>query len=301
VAGPPVDARRDLGADTLTDAVLASFEGATDERYRELMQALVRHLHSYITEVSLTEEEWGAAIDFLTRTGHITDERRQEFILLSDVLGASMQVIAVNHPGGAQATESTVFGPFFVEGSPGFENGADISAGAKGRPCHISGRVLGPDGEPVPGALIEVWQADEDGFYDVQYEGARVANRGHLHSDAEGRFSFWAVEPTAYPIPADGPVGELLAAAGRGPMRPAHVHFMVSAEGHETLITHVFAAGDTYLDEDAVFGVKEALIAPFEQHPGGETAPDGSTPTEPYSTMSYDLRLAGRPGAGKEG
>lgn len=161
--------------------------------------------------------------------------------------------------------------------------------------------VAGPGGEPVAGARLEVWQADAEGFYDVQYEGDRVQNRGHLRTDSEGRFSFWAVEPTAYPIPDDGPVGELLAAAGRGPMRPAHVHFMVSAEGFQTLITHVFAAGDRYLDEDAVFGVREALIAPFERHPAGAPAPDGTTPGQPYSTMSYELRLARAAGAQKEG
>ncbi len=253
---PPTEGGRDLGAEALVEAVLASFEGSTDERYRVLMQTLVRHLHAYILEVGLTESEWGAAIDFLTRTGQITDERRQEFILLSDVLGALMQVVGVNHADASQATESTVFGPFFVEGSPAFANGDDISGGAAGRPSFISGRVLGHDGAGIPGARVEIWEADEEGLYDVQHEGEEIQNRGHLHTDDEGRFYFWAVEPTAYPIPYDGPVGELLTAAGRGPMRPAHVHFMVSAEGHETLITHVFVAGDTYLDKDAVFGVK---------------------------------------------
>ena len=298
---PPAEGGRDLGAEALVEAVLASFERSADERYRELMQALVRHLHAYVLEVGLTEAEWGAAIDFLTRTGQITDERRQEFVLLSDVLGASMQVIGVNHPADTdQTTESTVFGPFFLEGSPAFRNGDDISGGAAGTPCFISGSVLGADGEPVPGARVEVWEADEEGLYDVQHEGGEVQGRGHLHTDHEGRFFFWAVEPTAYPIPDDGPVGELLAAAGRGPMRPAHVHFMVTAPGHGPLITHVFAAGDPYLDADAVFGVKSSLIAPFVRHEAGPRAPDGSVPEEAYSTMSYDLRLAPEASGAKE-
>jgi len=296
----PTEQQRDLGSAALVDAVLASFEGSTDPRYRELMQALVRHLHSFILEVGLTEEEWGKAIDFLTRTGHITDDRRQEFILLSDVLGASMQVVGVNHSDASQATESTVFGPFFFEGSPAFVNGDDISGGAAGIPCYIQGRVLDSAGNGIAGAKVEVWEADEEGLYDVQHEDAAVAGRGHLYTDADGRFFFWALEPTAYPIPYDGPVGELLTAAGRGPMRPAHVHFMVTAEGYEPLITHVFAAGDEHLDSDAVFGVKSSLIAPFERHEAGTEAPDGSVPTEPYSTMSYDLRLAREVGAGEE-
>jgi hydroxyquinol 1,2-dioxygenase len=281
----------DLRDEILTEAVVASFEGSERERYRRLMQSLVRHLHAFIAEVGLTEQEWAGGIDFLTRTGHITDERRQEFILLSDVLGASMLVIGINHEAGTRATESTVFGPFFVQGSPRIENGDDIARGAPGRPCFMQGRILSAAGDPIAGARLEVWLADERGLYDVQYDGGEVRNRGHLLSDDEGRFNFWAVLPEAYPIPDDGPVGELLEAAGRHPMRPAHVHFMVEAEGYEPLITHVFVAGDEYLDSDAVFGVKSSLVAPFSEHPP-DRGPAPGERDEPYCAMSYDLVLA---------
>jgi len=225
-------------------------------------------------------------------TGHITDDQRQEFVLLSDVLGLSMLVVGMNHRRPPQATESTVFGPFFVEGSPAFENGDDIARGFSGEPCYLEGRVVSVDGEPIAGARVEVWQADDDGFYDVQYADLdEPRGRGHLTTDADGRFWLWSVKPEAYPIPADGPVGELLEAGGRGPMRPAHVHFMVSADGYQKLITHVFVEGDEYLDSDAVFGVRSNLIAPFARHEPGE-APDGSRRDEPYWTMRYALVLA---------
>jgi hydroxyquinol 1,2-dioxygenase len=256
--------RRDLADAALTDAVVESF--TTEGRLTTVMTSLVRHLHAFASEVGLTEEEWFAGIDFLTRTGHITDDKRQEFILLSDVLGLSMLVVGINNRRPPEATESTVFGPFFVEGSPGFENGDDLANGAPGEPCDVSGRVVDVEGKPVPGALIEVWQADEDGFYDVQYSDLQQARgRGHLRSDADGRFWFQTVKPEAYPIPDDGPVGELLRAGGRGPMRPAHIHFKIDAEGYQTLITHVFADGDEYLDSDAVFGVRENLIGEFQR------------------------------------
>jgi hydroxyquinol 1,2-dioxygenase len=286
-----IDPTRNLADEQLTRAVVASFEGAKTERFRELAQSLVRHLHAFVEEVRLSEDEWFDGIDFLTRTGHVTDDRRQEFILLSDVLGVSMLVIGINNRKPPEATQATVFGPFFVEGAPRIENGEDLGRGAPGEPCLIGGRVLSTDGTPVPGARIDVWQADEAGFYDVQYEGLEEPRgRGHLFSEADGGFWFWSVRPEAYPIPADGPVGELLEAGARSPMRPAHVHFKVSAEGYETLITHVFAEGDPYLDSDAVFGVKSSLIAPFERHEAG-TAPDGSERDHPFYTLAYDLVL----------
>jgi hydroxyquinol 1,2-dioxygenase len=283
---------RNLADEGLTRAVLASFGNSESERFREVVQSLVRHLHAFVSEVELTEEEWFKGIDFLTRTGHITDDRRQEFILLSDVLGVSMLVIGLNNRKPAGATESTVFGPFFVEGSPRYTNGDDIANGAPGEPCFMQGRVLSVAGEPIPDARIEVWQADEAGFYDVQYDDlSEPRGRGHLYSDEEGRYWFWSVKPEAYPIPNDGPVGELLSAANRSPMRPAHVHFMVKAPGYETLITHVFAEGDRHLDSDAVFGVKSSLITNFERHEPG-TAPDGRKMDVPFYTMSYDVVLA---------
>jgi len=282
---------QDLADEALTQAVVDSFSGG-GERLREVVTSLVRHLHAFASEVELTEDEWAAGIDFLTRTGHITDDRRQEFILLSDVLGLSMLVVGLNNRKPPQATESTVFGPFFVEGSPAFENGDDLGHGAPGEPAFFSGQVRSTDGRPVAGAHVEVWQADEDGFYDVQYADLEEPRgRGHLRTDDEGRFWFWSVRPEAYPIPDDGPVGELLKATGRSPMRPAHVHFLVTAPGFQTLTTHVFAAGDPHLDSDAVFGVKRSLVTAFERREPG-TAPDGRTLDVPFFTASYDLVLA---------
>jgi hydroxyquinol 1,2-dioxygenase len=287
---------RNLADEDLTRAVLASFAGARSERFKAIAESLVRHLHAFAAELELTEEEWFAGIDFLTRTGHITDAKRQEFVLLSDVLGLSMLVVGINDRRPPEATESTVFGPFFVDGAPGFANGDDIATGAPGEPCFMQGRVLGVDGEPIAGARVDVWQADEDGFYDVQYAGLdEPRGRGYLITGDDGRFWFWSVKPEAYPVPADGPVGELLAAGGRGAMRPAHVHFKVTADGFETLITHVFVDGDRYLDSDAVFGVRSRLIGDFEDREPGQ-APDRSTMDVPYWTMSYDLVLAPRSG-----
>ncbi|MDE3229887.1 MAG: intradiol ring-cleavage dioxygenase [Chloroflexota bacterium] len=286
-----LDAARNLSGDALTQAVLASFDQSSSPRFRQLAQSLVRHLHAFVRETGLTEEEWAAGIGFLTRVGHITTEQRQEFILLSDVLGVSMQVIGVNHPATGAATESTVFGPFFVQGSPLYACGDDLANGAPGEPCYLAGQIRSTSGAPVPEARIEVWQADEDGHYDVQYADLPAARgRGHLLADAEGRYHFWSVLPSAYPIPDDGPVGDLLTAARRSPMRPAHVHFMITAPDYQSLTTHVFAHGDRYLDSDAVFGVKSSLIAPFTRHEPG-VAPDGKRLDRPYYTLRYDFIL----------
>jgi len=258
----------------VTDQVLASFAEATTPRLRELMEGLVRHAHALVREVRLTESEWEAAIDFLKRAGDITDDKRQEFILLSDVLGLSMLTIAVNQPPDPRATEATVFGPFFVEGSPEIPIGGDIAQGASGQPCWVSGRVRGTDGTPIAGARLDVWEADDDGMYDVQHPDDRTQGRGHLITDDEGRYGFWAVTPTPYPIPHDGPVGDLLTAAGRAPMRAAHLHFMVTADGYHRLVTHIFVRGDAYQDSDAVFGVKESLVVDFVEQAAGSPAPD---------------------------
>jgi hydroxyquinol 1,2-dioxygenase len=276
----------------VTDQVLASFADAPSERFRLVMRTLVRHVHAAAREVRLTQDEWFAAIDFLTRVGHKSDERRQEFVLLSDVLGLSMLTVGINAGSDPAVTESTVFGPFFLEGSPRVELGGDLAAGVSGVPCWVEGTVLGVSGEPVAGARVEVWEADADGFYDVQYDGQRTANRGHLFTDAGGGFRFWSVRPAAYPIPEDGPVGELLRASGRGPMRPAHIHFLIAAPGYRTLITHLFAAGDPYLDQDAVFGVKKSLVVPFTDHPAGETPPAGGPRGDAWSSVRYDFVLA---------
>jgi hydroxyquinol 1,2-dioxygenase len=278
----------------LTRRVSASFAGAGCDRLREVMTALVEHLHAFVADVRLTQDEWAAAIDFLTRTGQRCTADRQEFVLLSDVLGVSMATVAVNEPAEPGATAATVLGPFFVEGSPAFRPGDDISGGAAGRPCHISGTVRDTAGNPVPGARVEIWESDEDGFYDVQYGGGRVAGRGHLFTDDRGGYRFWSVRPAPYPIPHDGPVGELLSAAGRGPMRPAHVHFMVSAPGLRTLTTHIFVDGGAYLREDAVFGVRDCLVTTFTDEPAG-TAPDGRAIDGPWSRATFDIVLAPAP------
>jgi maleylacetate reductase len=285
--------------EAVTGEVLASFAGADAARYREIMQSLVRHLHAFAREVRLTESEWEQGIGFLTRAGHITDDRRQEFILLSDVLGLSMLTVAINAPASAGATESTVVGPFFVADAPEVPLGGDIAGEAKGRPCYVSGTVQGTGGEPLPGARIEVWESDEDGFYDVQYPDGRIGGRGWLRSGPDGGYRFWSVRPAPYPIPDDGPVGALLTAAGRGPMRPAHLHFKVEAPGYRTLITHIFVAGDPYLDRDAVFGVKDSLITDFAEHPPGP-GPDGRPLDEPWTSVRFDIvlaRLASGPGS----
>jgi hydroxyquinol 1,2-dioxygenase len=274
----------------VTDEVVASFATSTTDRYREVMSSLVRHLHGFARDVRLTHAEWETAIDFLTRTGQKCDERRQEFILLSDVLGLSMLTVGINAPASAGATESTVFGPFFVDDAPEVPLGGDLAHGAKGTPCWVSGQVRCTDGTPLAGVRIDAWEADEDGFYDTQYEGNRVHGRGWQITGENGEYRFWSVLPTHYPIPDDGPVGELITAAGRGPMRPAHLHFKVTAPGHRTLITHVFVAGDEYLRNDAVFGVKDSLIAEFTEHDGG-TAPDGSTRDGRWTQVEFDLVL----------
>jgi hydroxyquinol 1,2-dioxygenase len=277
----------------LTDEVAASFDGAGDPRLRTVMQALTRHLHAFLREVRLTEDEWRAAITFLTETGHRTDDRRQEFILLSDVLGASMQTIAINNEARANATEATVFGPFFVTGSPEVPLGGDLAGGAVGEPCWVAGTVTDTDGKPVPHALIEVWEADGDGCYDVQYGDDRVSARGHLRTGADGGYRFWALTPVPYPIPHDGPVGQLLSATGRSPMRAAHLHFMVRAEGYRTLVTHVFVAGDEYLARDSVFGVKPSLVKEFTREAAGTATPDGrDVGDRTWSRVRFDIVLA---------
>jgi hydroxyquinol 1,2-dioxygenase len=207
------------------------------------------------------------------------------------VLGLSMLTVAVNAPATAGATESTVFGPFFVEDAPEVPLGGDIARGAKGSPCYVSGTVRSADGTPLPGARIEVWEADEDGFYDVQYDDDRSAGRAWQRAGADGEYRFWSVLPAPYPIPYDGPVGDLLRAVDRSPMRPAHLHYKVDAPGHRTLITHIFVAGDKYLASDAVFGVKNSLIVDATEHPAG-TAHDGSPIDRLYHQINFDIVLA---------
>jgi len=277
----------------LVARVLSSFEGCDDSRFLFLIQSLTRHLHAFAREVRLTEQEWTAGIEFLTATGHITDDRRQEFILLSDVLGLSMQTIAINNEADGDATEATVFGPFFVENSPAIEIGGDIARGAAGEACWVEGTVTDNGGKPLSGARIEVWEADAEGYYDVQYDDERSAARAHLFADEQGRYAFWALTPTPYPIPHDGPVGRLLAATGRSPMRASHLHFMVSSPGKRTLVTHIFVRGDELLGSDAVFGVQDSLIKDFESQAPGTPTPDGrDLSDQEWSRVRFDIVLA---------
>jgi len=255
----------DFTEETATGAVVASFEGAADPRLREVLGSLVRHLHGFVREVEPTFEEWERAIGFLTATGQKCDDTRQEFILLSDVLGVTMLVDAINHRTATEATDSTVLGPFHMVASPRRELGDTIDLVATGEPCVVTGRVLSLDGSPLPGALVDVWQADDHGFYDVQQPGTQPQGngRGLFACDEDGRFWFRTVTPSPYPIPTDGPVGRLLTATGRHPYRPAHIHFIVAADGHLPVTTHIFVAGSPYLDSDAVFAVKQRLITDF--------------------------------------
>jgi len=291
-----VSAEQRAREEELVTRVVESFAGASDARLRQIMQSLTRHLHAFLREVRLTEAEWQKGIEFLTEAGHITTDQRQEFILLSDVLGASMQTVAINNEVYGKATEATVFGPFFTQDAPLIEIGGDIAGGASGQPCWVEGTVSDTDGNPVPGAHIDVWEADEDGFYDVQYEDTRTAARGQLFADDQGRYAFWAVTPTPYPIPHDGPVGRMLAAVGRSPMRASHLHFMVTAQGRRTLVTHIFVRGDERLTSDSVFGVKESLVKDFELNAPGTPTPDGRDLADSaWSRVGFDIVLAPQP------
>lgn len=262
---------RNLTQDTITQAVLAQLAQTPDPRLKEVMVSLVQHLHAFARDTRLTEDEWKFGIDFLTAVGHKCSSTRQEFILLSDVLGLSMLTVAMNNDKPRGCTEATVFGPFHVEGAPHYENGADVANGAVGQPCQVRGRVLSLDSRPVADAVVDVWQADAEGLYDVQREDLdHPQARGVLRTDAQGCFEFQTVVAEPYPIPTDGPVGDLLAATKRHPWRPAHLHFMIQAPGYETLVTHVFREGDPYLDSDAVFGVRESLVAHWVPRPDGQ-------------------------------
>lgn len=259
--------------DASVETVNARMGNDTNPRLAEVMSCLVSHLHAFAKEIHLTQEEWELAIGFLTRTGQICTEERQEFILLSDVLGFSMLVDAINNRRPAGATENTVFGPFHVADAPIREMGASISLDGKGESCLFSGKVLDLQGNPIEGACVDVWSDNADGFYDVQQPGIQPKwnNRGRFITGADGSYSFVGIKPVSYPIPDDGPVGKMLGSLGRHPYRPAHMHYLVTAPGFQKLVTHTFVGGDEYLSSDAVFGVKTTLIAPFERLEGAAT------------------------------
>jgi hydroxyquinol 1,2-dioxygenase len=284
---------RNFDENNITDAVIERFQGATNPRVRQVSEALVRHLHNFLREVEPTFEEWQTGVQILTEVGQKCTDTRQEFILLSDTLGASMLVDAINHRLPAGATETTVLGPFFVQNAPAMALGADMSPGLPGEPLFVEGTIRGVDGKPLGGATVDAWHSDKDGYYDVQHydEGGETTMRARFTADETGRFWFWTIVPSFYPIPDDGPVGNMLRAQGRHPYRPAHVHFMIAAPGYETLVTHVFIDGDKYLDSDVVFGVKDSLVRKLEQRTAGTTA-GGRVVDHPYAVMSYDFALA---------
>jgi hydroxyquinol 1,2-dioxygenase len=282
----------------LTAAAISSFEQTPDPRAKFLLQELVRSLHDFVRKTDLSFDEWGYAIDFLTRVGQKCTASRQEFILLSDVLGVSMLVDAVNHRERDGATETTVLGPFYVGEHKPMPSGTDISADLQGERMFVQSRVTDLSGNPLAGVKVDVWHADHEGYYDSQkpaYEAQGPSSRARFITDADGRFFFRTILPCSYPIPTDGPVGEMILQTRRPPMRPAHVHFLVEAPGYEPLVTHVFVEGDKYLDSDVVFGVKRDLISKVERRTDPVT-PDGKPAQAPWHLMTYEFRL--KPGAG---
>ncbi|WP_404474774.1 intradiol ring-cleavage dioxygenase [Vreelandella venusta] len=283
---------RNLTTDNITAAVMDEFSRCEDERLKTLLNGLVKHLHAYLREVKPTEKEWTQAIEFLTRAGQMCDDERQEFILLSDTLGVTMLVDAINHASSdPKITESTVLGPFYVADPPQANQGDAINWGVEGEPLFIEGYVHDAHGKPLANVAIDVWQSDSEGFYDVQKPELESASlRARFHTDNQGRYAFWTVTPSPYPIPTDGPVGKMLEITGRHPYRPAHVHFMLMAPGYETLVTQIFAEDDPYLDSDAVFGVKDSLVKEFVQKPAGQ-APDGRQMDTSYRYFQYDFGL----------
>jgi hydroxyquinol 1,2-dioxygenase len=282
---------RDFNEHNVTEAVLDRFRNMPEGRSKQIMSSFVRHLHDFVKDVEPTVQEWGQAIDYLTRTGKMCTDKRQEYILLSDTLGVSMLVDAINHRGRTGVTDTTVMGPFYVENPPELPLGSDVAKGRRGEPLVVEGTVTSENGCPLANATVDIWHSDSDGFYDVQYpDREEAALRARFRTDSNGRFHFWSIMPTFYPVPYDGTVGEMLNATARHPYRPAHVHFMISADGHETLVTHVFVAGDEYLDSDAVFAVKSSLIHEFPEQPAG-VAPDGREMAGHWRKLTYNFSL----------
>jgi hydroxyquinol 1,2-dioxygenase len=284
----------------LTVAVIKSFEETPDPRVKFLLEELVKSLHDFVRKTDLSFDEWNYAIDFLTQVGQKCTPTRQEFILLSDVFGVSMLVDAVNHQEREGATETTVLGPFYVGEHKAMPHGTEISPdNLTAERMFVQSRVTDLEGKPLAGVPVDVWHADDDGYYDSQrptYETTGPSSRGRFITDRDGRFSFRTILPSSYPIPTDGPVGQMILQTRRHPMRPAHVHFLVDAPGHEPLITHVFVEGDKYLDSDVVFGVKQDLISRVQKRTDS-LMPDGKPAgSSPWHLMTYDFRV--KPGQG---
>jgi hydroxyquinol 1,2-dioxygenase len=282
---------RNLTEANLTEAVVAAMAGAKDARTKEILAGLVKHLHAFIQEVGLTEAEWLAGIQFLTATGQKCDVKRQEFILLSDTLGATTMKDLVNNRKPPGTTEYTILGPFHRADTPEMALGSNLAGSFPGEPVVVRGRVLSPAGAPIAGAALDVWQSDAQGHYDLQMPDLDgTALRGVFHAGLDGRFMFRTIKPAFYPIPYDGPVGQMLIALGRHPYRPAHIHFIVSAGGYKPVTTELFAAGDPYLDSDAVFGVRESLVVPFVRHTSQDDAARLGV-SAPFYTLDYDFVL----------
>ena len=280
----------------ITEAVLDRLADNADPRFKQIISAVVRHAHALAKEVDLKPDEWMAAIQFLTRVGETCDDKRQEFILLSDTLGLSMLVVQLEQARRSRdlkgATEATVQGPFYWEGAPELPLGSDIGKGMPGEPAYYSGRVTDTQGQPIARCCLDVWSGDGEGVYDMQKSGdTGMQLRARFHTDDEGRWRFWSIRPTFYPVPDDGPVGDMLRAMGRHPNRPGHIHMMVYKDGYVPLTTHLFAADSPYLDSDAVFGVRDSLIVSFETHAPGK-APDGRMMDKPFYSAGYDFALA---------
>ncbi len=277
---------------TLTDVVAERWSDIPDPRLRQVMTALVKHAHAFVREIEPTQAEWFKAIDFLTRTGQMCDDKRQEFILMSDVLGVSMLVDALTHRRSSKATPSTVEGPFHVPDAPPFANGADMAANAPGIPCFVSGKVSGLSSEPVAGAELDLWQTDGEGLYEAQRDGIDGAwMRGLYRTQGDGSYLIRTVAPIAYTIPMDGTIGELMNRTHMSHMRPAHIHFAINAPGYHGLVTHLFQDGDEWIDDDAVYGVKEPLIVEFKKMPAGSKAPSGEIMNQPFYVVAYDFVL----------
>ena len=275
------------------EVVISRIAADTDPRLRQIVSVLVKHLHAAVKELEPSQEEWLQAIQFLTATGHKSDDWRQEFILLSDVLGVSMLVDAINNRKPSGASESTVLGPFHVDGAPELAMGADICLDQKGEPMLVRGRILDTEGQPIAAAKIDVWQANDEGFYDVQQQGIQPEFnlRGVFRTGADGAYWFRGVKPKYYPIPADGPVGQMLQALGRHPYRPAHLHYIITATGFAPLTTHIFDPDDKYIHSDAVFGVKQSLMAKFDWIDQPQAIADADM-TTPFYLVEHDFVLA---------
>ncbi len=284
---------RDYTVDNITEAVVKEYASKTsDPRMQHIITSLIKHIHAFVKDVELTEAEWFAGIQFLTDTGKMCDAKRQEFILLSDTLGVSMLVDAINHPKDGLGTESTVLGPFYVEGAPEHKNGESVIRKDIGaRPTLIRGKVTDAEGAPIAGATVDVWQTSANGLYDIQDKDAPEWNlRGRFKTGDDGSYALISETPVSYSIPTDGPVGRMLDATGRHGMRPAHVHFMLSADGYRPLTTHIFVKGDNYLDSDAVFATKHSLVADFKECEDAPLAERYGLKT-PFTLLEYDFGL----------